>query len=166
MIDLVVGPQGVARFRGRTLPCAIGRGGIRADKREGDGATPTGRWRIEGGYYRADRMVPPRSVIPLVPSGPRDGWSDDPADPAYNGPVRLPHAFSHERIRRGDTLYDLVLVLDHNRHPPEPGAGSAIFVHCWRGPRYPTAGCLAFARPYLLWIVENWTPSSRVVVTL
>lgn len=164
MSDLVVGPAGVARFGGHALPCALGRGGIRAGKREGDGATPVGTWRIEGGWYRADRMAPPRGRIPLIPIGPRDGWSDDPRDAAYNGPVRLPHPFSHERMRRGDGLYDLVLVLDHNRHPPVPGAGSAIFVHCWRGPRYPTAGCLAFAPPVLRWIVARWTPASRVVI--
>lgn len=165
MSDLIVGPQGRARFGGRILPCAIGRGGITRDKREGDGATPAGIWRIEGGYYRADRMARPATALPLIPTGPRDGWSDDPGDSAaYNGPVHLPYPCSHERMRRGDTLYDLVLVLDHNRHPSEPGAGSAIFVHCWRGPRYPTAGCLAFALPDLRRIVERWTPRSRVII--
>jgi len=165
MSALVVGPQGRARFAGRVLPCAIGRGGIRRDKREGDGATPVGVWRIEGGYYRADRMARPATALPLIPTGPGDGWSDDSGDSAaYNGPVRLPYACSHERMRRGDTLYDLVLVLDHNRHPAVPGAGSAIFVHCWRGPRYPTAGCLAFALADLRWIVERWTPRTRVVI--
>ncbi len=164
MSDLVVGPQGVARFCGRLIPCAVGRGGIRADKREGDGATPAGVWRVESGYYRADRMVPPDTVIPLKASGPRDGWSDDPGDGGYNGPVPLPHPWSHERMRRGDTLYDLVLVLNHNRHPPVPGEGSAIFMHCWRAPRYPTAGCLAFMPPDLRWIVGRWTEGSRVIV--
>jgi len=163
--DLIVGPAGVARFRGRHLPCAIGRGGIRGDKREGDGATPVGIWHIESGYYRADRIARPGGAIPLIPTGSRDGWSDDPSDAAsYNGPVTLPYPCSHERMRRGDSLYDLVLVLDHNRHPPVPGEGSAIFVHCWRAPRYPTAGCLAFAPPVLRWIVENWTLSDRVII--
>ncbi len=162
--NLIVGPQGQARFFGRIIPCAIGRGGIRTDKREGDGATPVGSWRVEGGYFRADRIAPPVSRIPLIPSGPRAGWSDEPGDPAYNGPVSLPHPCSHERMRRGDSLYDLVLVLDHNRHPAMPGAGSAIFMHCWRGPRYPTAGCLAFALPDLRWIIARWMPSSRVII--
>lgn len=164
MSDLIVGSQGVARFHGQHLPCAIGRGGIVADKREGDGGTPIGCWRVEFGYYRADRLAPPRSRIPLRPTGPWDGWSDAPADAAYNAPIRLPHPCSHERMRRGDRLYDLVLVLDHNRHPPRPGEGSAIFIHCWRAPRYPTAGCLAFAPPVLRWIVEKWTASSRVII--
>ena len=162
--DLIVGPAGIARFAGRAFPCAIGRGGIRADKREGDGATPVGEWRVEFGYYRADRMARPRTAIPLIASGARAGWSDDPDDHRYNTPVSLPHSFSHERMRRGDTLYDLVLVLDHNRHPAIPGEGSAIFVHCWREPRFPTAGCLAFSPAILRWIIERWTPDSRVII--
>jgi L,D-peptidoglycan transpeptidase YkuD (ErfK/YbiS/YcfS/YnhG family) len=162
--DLVVDRRGVARFLGRSIPCAIGRGGIVADKREGDGGTPVGVWQVESGYWRADRMARPDTPIPLIASGARAGWSDDPGDASYNGPVTLPHVPSHERMRRGDTLYDLVLVLDHNRHPAVPGEGSAIFVHCWRGARYPTAGCVAFARPDLLWIVKRWRPESRVVI--
>ena len=165
MSDLIVGPAGIARFEGRRLPCAIGRGGIRADKREGDGATPVGEWCVEYGYYRADRMAPPRTSIPLIAAGHRAGWSDDPDDSRYNAPVSLPHTRSHERLRRGDTLYDMVLVLDHNRHPAVPGEGSAIFMHCWRSARYPTAGCVAFAPPVLRWIVERWTPESRVIIT-
>lgn len=164
MTDLTVGPAGRARFGGIVFPCALGRGGIVSDKREGDGGTPIGVWRIEAGFYRADRINRPRAVFPLRPSGPRDGWSDDSEDPLYNGPVPLPHPYSHERIRRGDGLYDLVLVLDHNRHPAEPGKGSAIFVHCWRSSRFPTAGCLAFRRDHLIHIVENWTPQSRVII--
>ena len=76
--------------------------------------------------------------------GPEDGWSDDPADPAYNQPVRLPRRFGHERLRRADRQYDLVAVLDWNRAPVVAGRGSAIFLHVWRGARQPTAGCIAF----------------------
>ena len=93
------------------------------------------------------------------------GWCDAPGHPDYNQQVRLPFEASHERMRRGDRLYDVVLVLDHNRHPPVPGAGSAIFVHCWRGPRRPTEGCIAFERADLLWILERWDMGrDRVVV--
>jgi L,D-peptidoglycan transpeptidase YkuD (ErfK/YbiS/YcfS/YnhG family) len=96
--------------------------------------------------------------------GPGDGWSDDSTDPDYNRPVRRPHRFRHEALRRADPLYDLVAVLDWNRHPPVPGLGSAIFVHVWRGPRHPTSGCIAFRRADLAWILERWTARDRVVV--
>lgn len=163
-MSLIVDHRGLARFRGRALPCAIGRGGMSANKIEGDGCSPIGEWRIEFGYFRADRLSKPPSALQLCPIVPKLGWSDDPSDPAYNQPVPLPYTWSHERLCRGDALYDLVLVLNHNRNPAKAGQGSAIFIHCWRSPRYPTAGCLAFPRSTLLWIIENWDPRDRVVI--
>jgi L,D-peptidoglycan transpeptidase YkuD (ErfK/YbiS/YcfS/YnhG family) len=157
--DLVVGPWG-ARFMGRRLSCAIGRGGIGVKRREGDGITPLGRHRIEAVLVRADRRRPGG----FQPIGPRDGWSDDPGDPAYNRRIRRPHGFGHEALRRADRLYDLVAVLDYNRHPPDPGRGSALFLHVWRKPRHPTAGCIAFRAGDLAWILSRWTARSRVVV--
>jgi L,D-peptidoglycan transpeptidase YkuD (ErfK/YbiS/YcfS/YnhG family) len=159
---LVVGPWG-ARFRGRSFPCAVGRGGIAPKAAEGDGITPAGRWRVETVLHRPRRGTRTRGA-PVAAIGPFDGWSDDPADPAYNRRVRLPHGFSHERLHRPDMLYDLVAVLDWNRAPVRPGAGSAIFLHAWRRPRHPTAGCVAFAPADLAWILARWTPRSRVVI--
>ena len=163
--DLVVGPWG-ARFAGRLMPCSLGRGGIVAAdaKREGDLASAAGRWRLLGGYWRADRLARPATPLPLAPLGPRQGWAEDPEDPRYNMAVRHPHEFPADRMRRGDPLYDICIVTDHNRAPVVPGAGSAIFVHLWRGPRRPTAGCVAFRRPDLEWILSRWTPRSRLVI--
>lgn len=161
--DLLVSARG-ARFHGRFLPCAIGRGGITGAKREGDGATPAGIHRITGLYYRPDR-VPARDLPRWAqPIGPRDLWSDDPAATDYNQPVRAPYGFSHERLRRADPLYDLVLVLDWNRPMARPGHGSAIFIHRWRAPRFPTAGCVAFAPDDLRWLIARLTPRTRLVV--
>ncbi len=158
---------------GRAFPCSLGRAGAGEKRGEGDGVTPTGIHRIEAVFHRADRMHNPctehaRAVGMTIRDrraiGPRDGWSDDPADPAYNSLVRRPHGFGCETMRRPDPLYDLVAVLDWNRHPPLAGRGSAIFLHVWRGPRQPTAGCIAFRRADLAWILARWTPRSRVVV--
>ncbi len=154
-----------ARFLGRRFPCALGRGGITHEKREGDGATPVGVWHLELGGYRADRITPPRTRLAVAEIGPRDIWSDDPDDPDYNQWLTTSaHPFSHERLRRADPLYDLVLVSDWNWPDATPGRGSAIFVHQWRRPRYPTAGCIAFRPDHLAWIVENWRPESRIIV--
>lgn len=159
--DITVTRMG-ARFLGRRFPVALGRGGITLDKREGDGATPAGAHRIVGCLYRADRLARPCAWA--RPIGPRDLWSDDVADPDYNQMVRAPHNFSHERLARGDPLYDLVLVLDWNWPRAEPGRGSAIFVHRWRGPRHPTAGCVAFRRDHLLWITQRLALGTRLIV--
>lgn len=159
---LRVGPWG-ARFLGRAMPCATGRGGIGTKRAEGDGITPAGVHRIEAVLRRARCGVPVRGAA-ARPVGPFEGWSDDPDDPAYNGPVRRPHARSSEALFRPDGLYDLVAVLDWNRDPVVAGRGSAIFLHAWRKPRHPTAGCVAFAPRDLAWILARWTPRSRVIV--
>jgi len=112
--------------------------------------------------YRADRMVCPAPGALAI--GPGDLWSDDPSDPGYNGPARAPHPFGHERLARADPLYDLVLVTGWNRGPAVPGRGSAIFVHRWRRPRHPTAGCVALAPGDLRWIAARLGPGSRLVV--
>lgn len=161
--DLVVTPTG-CRFLGRRFACTLGRGGVvDADrKREGDGATPRGVHRIVGMLYRPDRIAPP--VDWAVPILPGDLWSDGVDDPDYNHMVRAPHPFSHEALRRADPLYDLVLITDWNWPHAKAGRGSAIFLHRWRRPGYPTAGCVAFAPRDLLWIARRIRPETRLIV--
>ncbi|MEM1268359.1 MAG: L,D-transpeptidase family protein [Pseudomonadota bacterium] len=147
------------------MPCATGYGGISARKREGDGVTPAGLFRVVGLLYRPDRIG--RAALPdwarLI--RPFDRWSDDPCDPHYN--LYLPRATpgcSSERLSRPDPLYDLMMILDHNWPEAVPGRGSAIFLHVWRRPRAPTAGCVAFRRADLLWIAARFRHESRVVI--
>lgn len=159
--DMVLTPMGL-RFGGRLFPCSIGKGGITGRKREGDGATPRGVHHIVGMLYRPDRMARPNRWALAI--GPRDLWSDDIRDPAYNHQVRMPHGFSHESLRRGDPLYDLVLLTDWNWPDATPGRGSAIFVHQWRRPRYPTEGCIAMRRDHLRWIASHLSIQTRLIV--
>ena len=163
--DLVVTRWG-ARFRGRRIPCAIGSGGIRREKREGDGASKednpyAGVMRLEAVLCRPDRV---RRRPGWAPIRPWMEWCDDPANSRYNRLIRRRCAGAVERLSRPDPLYNLIGVLDWNRDPPIPGQGSAIFLHVWRGPRRPTQGCVAFNRKDLLWILDRWGPRSRVVM--
>ncbi len=125
------------------LPCALGRSGLTRFKREGDGATPVGRFALLGGLRRADRALPPGGPLELVPIRRDDGWCDDRDDGRYNRPVRLPFAPSHEALWRDDHLYDVVIVLDANIRRRVIGCGSAIFFHLARPNFEPTAGCVA-----------------------
>ena len=136
---------------GEPVPCAIGRsGGIAAEqKREGDGATPIGAWKLLGALLRPDRQLAPATGLPWRWLRRQDGWSDDPADPAYNRPVCHPHGFSAERLWREDGAYDIIIVLGHNQAPVCPGAGSAIFWHAAHPDFRPTEGCIAIAREQL-----------------
>ncbi|MEM9852446.1 MAG: L,D-transpeptidase family protein [Pseudomonadota bacterium] len=162
--DLVVTAWG-ARFAGRRIPCAVGFGGVGGKAGEGDGITPRGTWRLAEVWYRPDRVPAPGGPLPLRAIGPADIWSDDGTDPRYNRHRRdRAPAFGHEKLRRGDPLYDLLAVVDFNWPDPVPGAGSAIFLHRWRGPRVPTAGCVAFRGDDLAAILSRWTPRSRLVI--
>ena len=159
--DLVLTPRGL-RFRGRVIPCVIGRGSVAANKREGDGATPRGVHRITGMLYRPDRISRPTPWS--LPIRPGDLWSVDPAAPDYNHLVRAPYLPSHERLRRGDRLYDLILLTNWNWPASVGGRGSAIFLHRWRKPGHPTEGCIAMAPPHLLWIATRLQPGTRLIV--
>jgi L,D-peptidoglycan transpeptidase YkuD (ErfK/YbiS/YcfS/YnhG family) len=159
--DLVLTRMGV-RFHGKRYPCTIGRGGISATKKEGDGATPTGVHRIVAMFYRPDRMACPSPWA--TPVRPGDLWSDDPGQPDYNLMVSEPYAHSHEILHRADPLYDLVMVTDWNWPDAVPGKGSCIFLHQWRRPGFPTAGCVAFRRDHLISIAALIVPGTRLIV--
>ncbi|MBU2992158.1 L,D-transpeptidase family protein [Octadecabacter sp. 1_MG-2023] len=159
--DLVVTPTHL-RFMNRRFPCSIGKGGISDHKAEGDGATPRGTHRLVGMLYRPDRIIKP--VTWAEPIHPRDLWSDDSSDAAYNQHVRAPYPHSHEALRRADPLYDLVIVTDWNWPNAVPGRGSAIFIHRWRKKGHPTEGCIGLRPTDLRWIAERISPNSRLIV--
>jgi L,D-peptidoglycan transpeptidase YkuD (ErfK/YbiS/YcfS/YnhG family) len=170
MSDLVVtadGPgarQGWAEIDGRKFRCALGRGGIVADKREGDGGTPVGAFALRRLFVRADRGATPKAPVPTSIIRQDDGWCDAPEHPDYNRHVVLPFAASHEKMWLDDHLYDLVLVIGHNDDPVVPYAGSAVFVHLAQPDYGPTAGCIAFKRADLEAILSELGPADRVVV--
>ena len=139
----LVTPDGLLRFAGQTWRCALGRGGVRVEKQEGDGATPAGRLPLRRLLYRADRVAPPACRVPVEPLSPEDGWCDDPGDAAYNRRVRLPYPARHEHLWREDRVYDLIGVLGWNDDPVIRGRGSAIFLHLARPDLAPTEGCIA-----------------------
>jgi L,D-peptidoglycan transpeptidase YkuD (ErfK/YbiS/YcfS/YnhG family) len=127
------------------IACALGPAGIARLKREGDGATPAGRFRILWGYYRPDRKRPDAGAIPLRAMRRDDGWCERPESPNYNRPVRLPAPDATDRMWRADPLYDLAFVLDQNFTRRAKGRGSAIFFHLARPGLTPTAGCVAIS---------------------
>ena len=161
--DVIVS-NGIARFGRCKYKCAIGHGGIRTDKKEGDSATPAGTWPIRFVLYRADRVRLPKLKFDVREMTPADGWCDAPSDPMYNRQVKLPYAASAEKLWRDDGLYDVVVVLGYNDDPVVPGLGSAIFMHVARPNYGPTLGCIAFAQENLLEILARATPATRVVV--
>ena len=142
--------------------CALGRSGRRVVKREGDGATPVGTWRFIGVFYRADRVARPRTTLPIQALKPADGWCDAVGDRNYNRHVRHPYTASAERMWRSDHLYDLVIVIGHNRHCRVQGRGSAVFLHLSRPGYQPTEGCVALTQHDLRRLLSAISPDTRL----
>lgn len=158
--------RGVLRFGPLELACALGRSGIGAMKREGDGRTPRAPLRVLGGFFRPARW-PRAHRRPWVAALPETGlgWCDAPADARYNRPVRLPFAASHEVLARDDGLYDCVIVLDWNIAPRARNRGSAIFLHLARPGFRPTEGCIALTRAGMARLITRLRPGDIISVT-
>jgi L,D-peptidoglycan transpeptidase YkuD (ErfK/YbiS/YcfS/YnhG family) len=142
--------RGWLQFGTMRWRCAIGPSGVRASKREGDGATPRGLYRFRVVHYRPDRIRRPQTDVTIKSLRQADGWCDQVGDRNYNRPVLLPYATSHERLWRDDHVYDIVISLNHNERPRIQGHGSCVFLHIARKDYRPTAGCIALSRPDLL----------------
>lgn len=153
-------------FNQDVINCTIGRSGSceAEQKREGDGRTPLGTWPIRTVLFHPGRSAPFHGLkLPWRWIGPQDGWSDDPADPSYNRPVRLPHPFSAETLIRDDPLYDIIITLGHNDSQPIAGQGSAIFFHiCYenRG----TEGCVAIDRATMDSLLPKLAPGDLMTI--
>jgi L,D-peptidoglycan transpeptidase YkuD (ErfK/YbiS/YcfS/YnhG family) len=144
------------------VPCAMGRSGRRAIKREGDEATPSGVFRLRHVYYRADRVKRPRTLLPARPLKPAAGWCDSIGDRNYNRKVAHPYPRSAEMLWREDALYDLIVITNHNERPRVQGGGSAIFVHVAQPSYSGTAGCVAVKKAHLLRLLARLNSRTRL----
>ena len=142
---------------GRVVAAQIGRDGVirAADKREGDGATPCGRWPVRAVFYRPDRVHRPTTVLPCHRLTAECGWCDDVTSPDYNRYVKRPCDFRHEQMWRDDEAYNFVVELGYNDDPVVAGHGSAIFLHCTAAGKTSTAGCVAVNQADLAVIIES-----------
>lgn len=149
---------------GQSVPIALGRGGIRANKREGDGGTPKGTFRPRQLWWRADRYPRPRTSLPARAISPQDAWCEDPASRHYNQPVRLDRSRGGDRLTRDDRLYDFIVEIDHNCIPRIAGRGSAVFLHLARDHFGPTAGCVSMTKSAMLRLLRRLGPRTRIVI--
>jgi L,D-peptidoglycan transpeptidase YkuD (ErfK/YbiS/YcfS/YnhG family) len=155
---------GLLKIAGQVFPCTLGRGGVKADKVEGDGATPIGAFALRTVFYRADRMPCPETGLPCDILTPDLGWCEKPDHPDYNRAVRLPHDAVTDHMFRDDGLYDVCVIVGHNDAPVVPGLGSAIFIHLARPDFTPTAGCVGLRRDDLLTVLKSCGPDTRLIV--
>src|SRR5262245_17806789 len=146
------------------IPVVLGRTGIRANKREGDGATPRGRFRLRRLWWRADRNPRPRTLLPTRRIDPHIAWCEDTSDRRYNRPFRRSANEPGDRLWRDDRLYDFIIEIDHNTRPRVAGRGSAVFLHLARPDRSPTAGCVALAPNDFRRLLPLLGPRTRIEV--
>ncbi len=156
--------RGVLTAGALSLPVALGRGGVKANKREGDGATPRGTFRLRRLWWRSDRHARPRTLLPIRRIAGDDGWCEDPADRHYNQPVKVPPGSKADRLARQDLLYDFIIELDHNTRPRVSGRGSAVFIHIARDGFRPTAGCVALTMPALRRLITHLSAQTRIEI--
>jgi L,D-peptidoglycan transpeptidase YkuD (ErfK/YbiS/YcfS/YnhG family) len=156
--------RGVLIAAAAALPVALGRDGIKANKREGDGATPRGTFRLKRLWWRADRHPRPRTFLPVRRIGANDGWCEDPSDRRYNRPITVPKGSKADRLARPDQLYDFIIELDHNTRPRIAGRGSAVFIHVARPGFAPTAGCIALRLSALRRLLAHIGSKTRIKI--
>lgn len=147
-----------------TIPVALGRTGIKANKREGDGGTPRGRFHPVRLWWRDDRLPRPRTFLPVRRIRPGDAWCEDPTDRRYNHPYKRSANGPGDALCRQDGLYDILIEIDHNTRPRVAGRGSAVFIHVAREAFSPTAGCVALRRSDLKALSTRLSPKTRIVI--
>ena len=146
------------------LPVALGRCGIRANKREGDGGTPRGSFRPRQLWWRSDRHSRPQTLLPARAITGADAWCEDPGDRHYNQWIRRGEGEGGDRLKRADHLYDFIIEIDHNTRPRIAGRGSAVFLHLARADFSPTAGCVSMNKTSMLRLLRRLGPQTRITV--
>ncbi|HEY6259275.1 MAG TPA: L,D-transpeptidase family protein [Xanthobacteraceae bacterium] len=158
------GSRGVLLAGRHAIPVVLGRAGIAANKREGDGATPRGSFRLVRLWWRADQAARPQTTLPVRRIDGTVAWCENPADRRYNRPFRRSANEPGDRLWRDDRLYDLVIEISHNTRPRIAGRGSAVFVHVARPDRSGTAGCVALAAKDLRRLIGRLGPRTRIEI--
>jgi L,D-peptidoglycan transpeptidase YkuD (ErfK/YbiS/YcfS/YnhG family) len=156
--------QGWLSAGGRYIKVALGRSGIKANKREGDGATPAGRYRLVRLWWRPDRFPRPRTLLPVRRIDSLDGWCEEPSDRRYNRAIRISPGQPGDRLWRSDALYDLIIEIDHNQRPRVSGRGSGVFIHVARADLSPTAGCISLPISALRKVIARLGPRTRLTI--
>jgi L,D-peptidoglycan transpeptidase YkuD (ErfK/YbiS/YcfS/YnhG family) len=170
------GPGETWRAVGAPVVVALGRTGLAwgrglhpdgapgPRKREGDGRSPAGVFRLRQATGYAP-TPPPGATLDYRQASARLRCVDDAQAAEYNQLVDEGASKgwrSDEPMLRGDELYARTIVVDHNQSPIVPGEGSCIFLHVWRGPGAPTVGCTAMARgeleSLLAWLSRDAQP--------
>ena len=147
------------------LKCCIGRSGLKKNKFEGDGCTPTGKFGIGKLYWRSDRVKKPKSNLNTIIIKKNMGWCNDPNSKFYNKLIKIKKNlnFSYEKLFRTDSKYNLLIVIKYNCKKIIKNKGSAIFLHLTKN-YSPTQGCIAMKKKDFLILCKLIKKNTRIKI--
>jgi L,D-peptidoglycan transpeptidase YkuD (ErfK/YbiS/YcfS/YnhG family) len=144
--------------------CCIGKGGVTKNKKEGDKKTPKGTFGIENLYYRKDRLKKPITSLKCIEIKKDMGWCDDIYfSKKYNKLIKTKKNLKHEKLKRKDHKYDLLIPIKYNFKKPISGLGSCIFIHLTKDYK-PTAGCIALKKNNFLIMLKLIKKNSKIKI--
>ena len=144
--------------------CCIGKNGSRKSKKEGDKKSPKGTFEIENLYFRKDRIEKPLTLLKCIPIKKNMGWCNDIRFPKkYNKLFKIEKRIKHEKLKRKDYKYDLLIPIKYNFQKPIPGLGSCIFIHLTKDYK-PTAGCIALKEKDFLILLKLIKKNSKIKI--
>ena len=144
--------------------CCIGKKGSTRNKKEGDKKTPKGTFAIGNLYYRKDRIEKPLTSIKSIEIKKEMGWCDDIRFPKkYNKLIKIEKKMRHEKLKRKDHKYDLLIPIKYNYKKTIVGLGSCIFIHLTKDYK-PTAGCVALKKKDFLIMLKLIKKNSKIKI--
>jgi L,D-peptidoglycan transpeptidase YkuD (ErfK/YbiS/YcfS/YnhG family) len=161
---IIVKKTGHLQYKNLKFRCALGKAGIKRKGKEGDNITPRGTFKITKIYYRPDKIKNIKTSVRKIKIKKNMGWCDDPKSKNYNKQIKLPSKFSHEKLHKKDSVYDLFLVLDFNTNPVIKNKGSAIFLHITKGSYKKTKGCIALKNGDLIQLVSKIRKNTKIKI--
>ena len=144
--------------------CSIGKKGSTKNKKEGDKKTPKGSFKIGNLYYRKDRIEKPTTLLKCIEIKKNMGWCDDVNFPTkYNKLIKIHKKIKHEKLKRKDHKYDLIIPIKYNFEKTVTGLGSCIFIHLTKDYK-PTAGCIALKEKDFLIMLKIIRKNSKIKI--
>ena len=142
--------------------CCIGKNGSTKNKKEGDKKTPRGTFEIENLYFRKDRKEKPTTLLRCIEINKNMGWCDDILFPKkYNKLIKVEKKVKHEKLKRIDHKYDLLIPIKYNFKKPVTGLGSCVFIHLTKDYK-PTLGCIALNEKDFLIMLKIIKKNSKI----
>ena len=161
---IIVKNPGYLIYKNFKFRCSLGINGIKNKKKEGDGITPKGIFKLKKIYYRNDKVKNIVTKVKKIKITKDMGWCDDPKSKFYNKLIRLPSKFGHEKLYRKDDIYNLIIVLDYNMNPVIKNKGSAIFIHLAKKNYKPTQGWMGLKQNDLIKLIEMIKKNQKIKI--